>query len=158
MVYIKLFRLIHLASYVLVSAQLLFYLLVLSDALKMISLENFLEQRKVIDGSFGNRIRYSYYVCLFLSFIAVIISAWKPASPVFISSIIAFVFLIADVLLATRGNIPINAAINSYTPGSTNFDWEDLKLRWLALINYRACCISAGVLSLLCGLVINQDR
>ena len=76
---IKIIQLLHLIS----------YLLVLGDALKMISLPNFLEQRKAIDSLMVKRFKMVYYTCLGLSIVMVVLSAGRPASSLFISSVIA---------------------------------------------------------------------
>ena len=57
MIVIKSIRLLHLISYVLVTSQVLFYLFILCEALKAVSLENYFEQRKVIDSLMGRTIQ-----------------------------------------------------------------------------------------------------
>ncbi len=64
MIAIKSIRLLHLLSYLLVTSQVLFYLFILCDALKAVSLENYFEQRKVIDSLMVRRFRFMYYSCL----------------------------------------------------------------------------------------------
>ena len=57
MIVIKSIRLLHLISYMLVTSQVLFYLFILCEALKAVSLENYFEQRKVIDSLMVKRFR-----------------------------------------------------------------------------------------------------
>ena len=93
MIAIKLIRLLHLISYLLVTSQVLFYWFILCDALKAVSLENYFEQRKVIDSSMAKRFRFMYYTCLALSITAVVVSAGEPASLFFISSASSLILL-----------------------------------------------------------------
>jgi hypothetical protein len=72
MTLIKSIRLLHAVSYVLISSQLLFYMLVLTQAMKIVTLENFMELRKAIDPIFAGLPRILYYIALLLSLVAVI--------------------------------------------------------------------------------------
>lgn len=150
------FRMLHLTSYLLVTAQLLFYLFILSHALNLVSIENFLEQRKIIDTMFANRIRLSYYCCLALSVIMVVMTAKNLSSTIFVSCAIALICLIADIIIAQKGNVPLNTLVNAHATTNGNTDWETVRIQWLSFIKYRAIFTTTGMLSLLAGLVLNE--
>jgi hypothetical protein len=149
---IKIIQLLQLVSYLLVTSQLLFYLVILIDALRVVSLQNFLEQRKVINTLFEGRFKAMYYACLVLSLTVVVISIKDVSSPIFITSLIAFICLVADVVLTIKGNGPLNARTNTYVVGQRG-NWEELRIDWLRFIKYRGYFSTIGMISLLAGLV-----
>lgn len=149
----KILRLLQLVAYLVITSQLLFYLMILSDSMKQISLVNFIEVRKVVDALMEHRFRIVYYTGVILTLAVVILSAKKPDSIFFVTSSIALVCLIIDVSIAMKGNIPINKLINSYLPGDTSQDWSALRLHWLQLVNIRAIFIVTGFASQLFGLI-----
>ena len=149
----KILRLLQLVVYLIITSQLLFYLLILSDTLKQVSLPNFIELRKVVDTLMENRFRIIYYTGIILTLAIFLLSTKKPDSIFFVTSCIALVCLIIDVSIAMKGNIPINKLINAYLPGDTSQDWSALRLQWLQLVNIRCIFIVTGFASQLAGLV-----
>ena len=149
----KILRLIQICVYLIITSQLLFYLLILSDALKQVSLENFLELRKIVDALMSTRFRVIYYSALILTLTVVVLTFKKPDSILFVTSVIALVCLIVDVTIAMKANVPINSLINEYTPGNTNHDWNSLRLEWLNFINIRAIFVVVGMVSQIAGLL-----
>lgn len=149
----KILRLLQLVVYLIITSQLLFYLLILSDSLKQVSLPNFIELRKTVDMLMENRFRVIYYTGIILTLAVLILSTKKPGSIFFVTSCIALVCLIIDVSIAMKGNIPINKLINAYLPGDTSQDWSALRLQWLQLMNIRGVFIVTGFVSQLVGLV-----
>ena len=83
MIAIKSIRLLHTLSYLLVTSQVLFYLFILNDALKKVSLESYFEQRKVIDSLMLTRFKAMYYGCLILTILAVMVASRHPSSLLF---------------------------------------------------------------------------
>lgn len=153
---IKIIRLLQVVSYLAVTSQLLFYLIILIDGLKVIPIEHFLEQRKVIDQLMIGRFKFMYYACLALSLLMVILTAKDPESLLFITTAIALVCLLVDVVVATKGNGPINALVNTYAGEGPYAGWEVVRTQWLGYIQYRGVAITIGMLSLLAGLVIGE--
>lgn len=149
----KILKISQLVVYLIITSQLLFYLIILSDSMKQISLPSFIELRKVVDPLMESRFRTIYYSGIILTLAVVILSARKPDSSLFITSSIAMVCLIVDVTIALKGNVPINALINAYTPGDTTQNWSALRLEWLKLINIRGGFITVGMVSQLIGLI-----
>ena len=149
----KILRLIQICVYLIITSQLLFYFIILSDALKQVSLENFLELRKIVDALMSTRFRVIYYSALILTLTVVVLTFKKPDSILFVTSVIALVCLIVDVTIAMKANVPINSLINEYTPGNTNHDWNSLRLEWLNFINIRAIFVVVGMVSQIAGLL-----
>jgi hypothetical protein len=155
MIVIKSIRLLHLMSFLLVTSQLVFYLVILCDALKKVSLENYFEQRKVIDSLMVRRFKIVYYSCIALSITTVIVSAGQPDSLFFISSVSALILLSVDLAITLKRSLPLNASSHSY--GAENVNWERVRIQWLDYMKYRGIAIALGMLVLLFGLVFEDN-
>lgn len=148
-------RIAYMCCYLIVTSQLLFYRTVLSSALRRVSIDNFLEQRKVIDTVLVKRIKIPYYLCLFLNFIVLGISLGLP-NPVFQTSLIAFGCLTADVIIALRYNGPLNKLTSAWPENVTGADWQQVRSQWLKYINIRAIFITIGMISLIAGSIMGK--
>ena len=157
MIAIKSIRLLHLLSYLLVTSQVLFYLFILCKSLKKVSLENYFEQRNVIDSLMITRFKTMYYSCLTLSIIATTLSARQPASFFFISSVIALILLAIDLVITVKGSLPLNALSRSYGTKSQHVNWEGVRTHWLDYMKYRGIAITIGMAGLLAGMVFEKN-
>ena len=158
MIAIKTIRLLHLISYLLVTSQVLFYLVILCGALKVVSLENYFEQRKVIDTLMVGRFKLMYYSCLVLSILVVILSIRQPTSLFFVSSVIALIFLAIDLTITVKGSLPLNAISNTFGTSSQSVNWETVRIQWLDYMKYRGIAITIGMVGLLAGLVFDKNQ
>ena len=157
MIAIKSIRLLHTLSYLLVTSQVLFYLFILNDALKKVSLESYFEQRKVIDSLMLTRFKAMYYGCLILTILAVMVASRHPSSLFFISSLVALIFLSVDLLITVKDSLPLNALSHSYKIEREDVNWEDVRSRWLNYMKYRGISITLGMTALLAGLVFGKN-
>jgi hypothetical protein len=155
---INIIRLMQLMVYMVITSQLLFYFFILSDSLKLVSLENFIELRKVVDLSFGHRFKMIYYAGLLLSLTVVLLQIKQPGSILFITAVISLVCLLVDVAIAMKGNVPINSLFNNYQSGDTTQNWQALRLEWINLINIRGAFIVTGICAQLIGLVFTRQQ
>jgi hypothetical protein len=144
---------VHLVAYLIVTSQLLFYLVILGNAMKSISLNSYFELRKVVDTLMNQRFRIIYYTCLFLSLLTIIFASAMPESSFFITTTLAFICLVVDVFIAQRKNVPLNKLSNTYVTKSADHDWQDVRTQWLKYIRYRGIFIVTGMIVLLWGLV-----
>jgi hypothetical protein len=152
----NIFRVLQLLAYFLVTIQLTYYLYLMGDAMKLVSLDNFYEQRKIVHTLVMKKHQPVYYVCLALSILMIILTIKQPASIVFICSCIAFLCLIADIIIAMKGNGPINNASENYISGAAG-NWEAMRLQWLKFINIRGVFSTIGFLSLLTSWVLHKN-
>lgn len=146
-------RIAYMCCYVIVTSQLLFYINVLSPTLRKVSLDNFLEQRKIIDTVMVNRIKIPYYVCLLLNLATLWFSLGLP-NPVFQTTLIALFCLLTDIGIALRFNGPLNKLTSAWPENKTNADWQHVRTRWLNYINIRAVFIIIGMISLIIGSIL----
>jgi hypothetical protein len=151
----NIFRVLQLLAYFLVTIQLTYYLYLMGDAMKQVSLDNFFEQRKIVHALVMKKHQPVYYICLALSLLVIILTIKQPSSMVFICSCIAFLCLIIDIVIAMKGNGPINNASENYFPGAAG-NWEAMRLQWLKFINIRGVFSSIGFLSLMASWVLQK--
>ena len=149
-------RLTQLAVYLIITSQLVFYMFILSDALKEVSIDNFAALRKSVDLGFGHRFKIIYYAGLALSLATLIMHSKDPRSVMFISSCIGMLCLIADIIIAMTCNIPINLLFNNFSVADTSQNWPALRVEWLKFINTRGIFISVGMLSQLGALIFSS--
>jgi hypothetical protein len=150
---VKIIRLVHLVAYLIITSQLLFYLIILGNAMRTISLNSYFELRKVVDTLMNQRFRIIYYTCLGVSLLTAIFASVKPESPFFISTTVASICLVIDVYIAQRKNVPLNKLSNTYITKSADHEWQDVRIQWLKYIRYRGIFIVTGMIVLLLGLV-----
>ena len=150
---LKVIEFLYLALYVIISSQLIYYLLVMSDALRLVSIDNFMELRKAIDPIFKKRLSYVYYTCLALNIVLLVMRRGDLFSLSYAALVVASLCLVTDLVIAVKGNIPVNNQISIYVSGSSEYDWQALRKDWLSYITYRGIANVIGTLSLLAGLV-----
>lgn len=151
--YIKILHLIQIIAYVVVASQLIFYLMVLIDALKKVSLHNFLEQRQAVDSIFLKRYQPIYYTALLFTLIMVTINVYQALANALLLQSVALLCLVADITIARRKNAPINKQVNTYTPGDQNADWQSIRIQWLNFIRVRGIFIAIGLFALIVDLL-----
>ena len=153
MTIIKILRLLQILAYLVLVSQLLYYLFVMGDAMKLVGIDNFVEQRKIVDPLVKQRHVPFYYASLVLTLLTLASNYKQWNSIVFICTAIAFVCLIADVYLGQTENGPINSLIHETATGAEGVDWEELRTKWIDMIKIRAMIITTGFASLITGYI-----
>jgi uncharacterized membrane protein len=77
----------------------------------------------------------------------------NPGGLLFITSVISLVALLADVVLALKGNIPLNKYINSWSSWDYPDNWQQYRAQWFNLYHIRQALNITGFVSLLAGLI-----
>ena len=149
----KTIQLFHLFSYLAVNCQLLFYLLVFADALKETPLSNFLIHRQAVDRIIARRYRIIYYTCLIASLLMVIVSLFQSDFTLIVTSSIALLCLIVDLVITLRINVPLNTMIHTYVVGDDLEKWEPVRAKWIRYFRYRGVISTIGIICVLIGLV-----
>jgi uncharacterized membrane protein len=80
----------------------------------------------------------------------------NPTGLLFITSIIALAALLADALLAVKGNIPLNNYIDSWTTASYPENWQQYRSKWFSLYHIRQALNITGFIALLAGLIFGM--
>lgn len=148
---IKITLFITVLMYALVISQSLFYMMALTSTLKKMQAPTYIETRNLLTSQLKEPLQWIYYITMAASVLLSAFSVVNPSGPLFICSIIALLALLADALLAIKGNIPLNTLISSWT--STNYpsNWKKYQTRWFHLYHVRQALNIAGFISLLAG-------
>ena len=150
--WVTLLRIAFLLLYLVVVAQAIFYLFAASKAFSRISMNAYAEIRNSIDQVIVGRLTFVYPATLLVGLLVVLSQVKAPGSPGFITAAIALGCVAADVALAAKFNMPINAQFRAYSAGMPGADWELLRKTWLQYIEYRAVLQVVGFLALLVGM------
>ena len=150
---IKITLFLTLVSYAFVISQSFFYVLAMSDATKKMQAPAYIETRQLIDRELQHSGYLMYYAALAACIALTAFSVVNPNGMIFICSVIALVALVVDMLLAVKGNIPLNKAINEWTPSTYPQNWQQYRSRWFCFYHIRQGVNIAGFITLLGGLV-----
>jgi len=150
---IKITLFITLLMYAFVISQSFFYILAMSSALKKMQAGTYIETRNLLTENLQTPLQLVYYTTLGASLLLTSFCVVNPGGWLFITSAIALVALLADVLLAIKGNVPLNNYINSWTAGNYPENWKQYRSKWFSLYHVRQALNITGFVSLLAGLI-----
>ena len=150
---IKIILFITLLAYSFIVSQSFMYILALKHVQFNLQANSYIELRKLIDGEMNNNFKYVIYAALILNLGLLIVTGKNPGSLLFILSAVAFVALIADTLLTVKGNLPINAVIDSWSSDTYPSDWAEYRTKWFSIFRYRQIANITGFISLLIATV-----
>lgn len=144
---------INLLLYAIIVSQPFTYVIALSNVQKNLSPVTYIEGRKLLDSNFRKKYTWVVYMVLLSNTLLSVLCSVQPDCLLFITSVIAWIALIIDVLLAVKGNMPINAAINSWTAGNYPRNWNEYRTKGFSIYTKRQVVSIIGFLSLLTGVV-----
>lgn len=150
---IKITLFITLLMYAFVISQSFFYILAMSSTLKKMQAGTYIETRNLLTRTLQAPLQVVYYTALAASLLLTSFCVVNPHGWLFITSVIALVTLVADVVLATRGSVPLNNYINSWTSSNYPEDWQQYRSKWFNVYHIRQGLNITGFISLLAGLV-----
>ena len=143
-------------AYSMIVSQSFMYLLALKYTQINLDAPAYITMRHLIDTAMNKTFRYVIYASLLLNLLLVISSATNPSSLSFLTAAIAFICLLADIIITVKGNLPINAAINKWTADNYPQNWNDYRIKWLRYFRYRQIVNLAGFVSLIAGAVFKN--
>lgn len=150
---LKILILVNLLAYSWIVGQAYMYIIALSDVCKKMDAHSYIRFRQLTDVNFMAKYKYVMYASLLTSLLLCIFTSDKPGGLLFTSSVIAFVALVADVLLAIKGNVPINKLINTWSTEDYPANWQSYRDKWLHVYARRQLVNIAGFTSLLLGAI-----
>lgn len=153
---IKIILFLSILTYSIIVGQSYMYIIALKNAQLGMQAGTYIEFRKLVDAGFMANFKYVIYAALFLFLLLVLFTIKKPGSLLFITSVIAFVALVIDTLVAVKGNLPVNAMINSWSVDNFPADWATFRTKWLAYFQYRQIANITGFISLLIGTIFGS--
>ena len=153
MMEIKITLFITLVMYALVISQSFFYILAMTSTLKKMQAATYIETRNLLTSTLAVPLQWIYYITMAAIILLIAFCVVNPSGPLFICAIIALVALLADALLAVRGNIPLNKFISSWTSVDYPPNWKQYRSKWFTLYHVRQALNITGFVSLLAALV-----
>jgi len=127
----------------------------INKALHNISIAAFIEQRKSIDAVIGDPLRFLYFTSIGIAILILVLTFKSPGSISFITVLLSFICILADISLAVQKSIPLNAIINNY-PSNNYHNMQTLRTEWLYWINFRGTIAITGLFILLSGFLIES--
>ncbi|MGG9964192.1 hypothetical protein [Ferruginibacter sp. SUN106] len=149
----KIILLITILSYSAIVAQSFMYIIALKKVQYKMQAASYIELRKFLDAAFNATYKFAVYAALLSNIALLVVTGKNYFSIFFVTSCLAFGALIMDVLLALKGNMPINKQINTWAVDSYPEDWADYRAEWLQIFQYRQVVTITGFIILLAGVV-----
>jgi phosphate starvation-inducible membrane PsiE len=150
---IKVIFTIGLFAFAMIASQAFMYMLSLKQVQLNLGANSYIEIRKLIDISMRASFKYVIYAALVANVLLIIVSAKAPTSLVLISATIAFIALVAEIVLTLKGNLPINDIINTWSADNYPANWAALRDKWFTIFQYRQIASITGFVSLVIGAV-----
>jgi hypothetical protein len=124
--------------YSLIAGQGFYMLLGGSKALRQLSVGAFIEQRQSVNKAIAQNLSISYLLTLVYSGSYIFLLVWNKASQLQVAAaILAFLLFLADLLLAVRGNVPLNKEIDSWQAHAHPMDWTTHRDLWIKYMTWR---------------------
>ncbi len=152
----KIILFITLVSYSIIVSQSFMYSRALKDVQMNLQAGSYTEIRKLIDTAMRSNFKYVIYAALLANLLLVISTIKSPGSIVFITALVAFIALAADILLTLKGNLPVNDIINTWAPDNIPANWAEYRTKWFNIFQYRQIANITGFVSLLIGAVFGS--
>lgn len=153
---IKLLFFFNLFVYAVIVSQSFMYMIALRNIQERLEAASYIELRKLLDENFTAKFKWVMYAGLLLSLMLLIITAQQSTGILFLSSFFAFLGLLADAVVTTNGNLPLNTFIRSWTADQYPGDWKMYRSKWLLFLSWRQVANISGFVSLLAGAVFGN--
>ena len=150
---IKLLFFFNLFVYAVIVSQSFMYIIALRNVKERLEAAFYIELRKLLDENFMAKFKWPMYAGLLLSLALLIFTAQQSIGFLFFSSLLAFLGLLADAVITTKGNLPLNTFIRSWSADQHPADWRMYRSKWLLYFSWRQVANITGFVSLLAGAV-----
>lgn len=139
--------------YSMIVSQSFMYILTLNDLTHKLDGPGYVFARKIIDRNMRKKFSIVVYGTLILNLLLVVLQLDRSTELLFITSSGALVALVTDNILTVKGNLPLNAIINNWSPENVPDNWKEIRLKWLHIYQQRQVVNIIGFLSLVAGAV-----
>lgn len=144
-----LLRIFFLLFFLIIVSQGIFYLFALNKALSGISIDAYAEVRNATDQVIEWRLKFVYPAALLIGFVTTLSLIKNSGTFVLVTTAIALLCVIVDLVLAVKFNLPINSQFHNYPASLQEVDWLALRKTWLQVLEFRGLVQILGFLSLL---------
>jgi uncharacterized membrane protein len=129
------------------------YMIALRNVQENMGAAFYIELRKLLERNFLRKYKLVVYSALLLSCLLLLAALFQSSVLFLAGSILAFAGLLADVLLAIKGNMPINRIINNWTLQTFPVNWIQYRSKWLYWFSWRQLASISGFIALLVSVV-----
>jgi hypothetical protein len=155
---------VHLATTIVYALALLLYAtwfgiavyMVIAPCYDKLSPPTFIEWFQKIDPYMRVRARQLLLGQLFVTLLLLGL-AFDLSSPAFWLTAIALMTTIVSMMVAVRGNVPINRQMDKWSPSAPPADWEHVRDRWLRYHGQRGFAEGAGFLAMLVATLLHAS-
>lgn len=130
-------------------SQGIFYLFALNKALASISIDAYAEIRNATDQVIEWRLKLVYPAALLIGVVTTLLQLKNSGIFVLVTTAIALLCVIVDLVLAVKFNVPINLQFHKYSATLQEVDWVAMRQTWLQTMEYRGLVQVLGFISLL---------
>lgn len=152
----KITLLVTVLAYSFVVSQSFMYILALKNVQLNLEGGTYTTLRQLIDTNMRSTFKYVLYTAVIANIILLALNGKQAGSLLFITTAIALVALIADILITVKGNLPVNDIINSWSPDNFPSNWADYRDKWFRIFQYRQVINTLGFVSLLIGVTFRS--
>lgn len=152
----KITLLVALMAYAVIASQPFMYIFSLKHVQLNLNANSYIELRKLTDTAMRANFKYVLYVALLANIALAALTIKTPNSILFMTTTIALVALIADVMLTLKGSLPINDVMNTWSADNYPSNWQDFRAQWFAVFQYRQIAGIIGFVSLAIGAVFGS--
>ncbi|GHB75444.1 anthrone oxygenase family protein [Persicitalea jodogahamensis] len=135
-----------------IAGQAFFYLIGGTAGVRYVSVHAFIEQRKAIDIAIGPNLKILYPMCALSGIAVLILLRQQIHTLTFCLSAAALLLVLIDMVIAVKGNVPINQQMMGWTATVHPADWATVRDQWLAYMHWRQGCSITALLCLLVSL------
>ncbi|MCE7065303.1 hypothetical protein [Dyadobacter sp. CY326] len=150
---ISLVRITGILLYFFIAAQGAFYHFGFGKALYNIPSDDFIELRKAVDPIVRGRFKVLYFSALAIMFLWVVLTDKTNGFLAYAPVLVAFLLLVADMVLILKFSEPVNELINSDLL-NTETGYQNARNEWLTFIFLRGYLSISGFLLLMIHLVL----
>jgi hypothetical protein len=148
---------VNLVAYSFVVSQPLAYIVFMSHAQRALSAPAYIELRQRINAVMSRRVAVIYVGTLLTTLLLLVLAVRAPSRNVAVTTGVALLCLVLDVVFMMRENVPINVVIDRWSTTSYPDDWDQYRARWFAIFAYRQVFLLIGFFSLLIGAAFQES-
>jgi hypothetical protein len=140
---------INLLLYSIIVSQSFMYMIALRNVQEQLNAAAYIQLRKLIDQNFLRKFKPVMYAALVSGLVLIVLCFIDGSEFLRIASVIAYLALLTDVALTVKGDLPINAIINSWSEENYPADWSSYRSKWLQYFSGRQAANISGFLVLI---------
>ena len=152
---LKVVLLLNLFVYAVVAGQSFMYIIALRNVQESMEAPSYIELRKLLDKNFLQKFKPVMYLSLLLNVVCVILALLQPSVLVLTCAVVALAAILVDAAIASKGNMPINRIINSWTAATYPANWKTYRSKWMYWYSLRQLANISGFVALLIAAVFS---